>query len=607
MLTSPDRLARNYVHQMVLVEEWERCGCRVEFLDRPMSQDPHDQLLLQIRGAVAEYERVLIAERMRRGRQMKLKAGALLPWTIPPYGYRSAPDCPRDPCGVRIEPAEGAIVRELFARYLEEKGTLLSLAKHLLHLRLPSPRGNQRWSAASIRGLLINPVYTGKLYIGRSRSRPARIRRSATHPLGSPAHGQDSTPSEAWILIGTVPALINQEDFERVQVKLALNKKQATRNNKRYSYLLRALVSCGACQSACIARTTNGGLRYYICRCQAQPIYSQHDQRCRSRCIPAQQLDVLVWEDLCQLITQPDYIIDALQRARGGQWLPQHLQSRQQILRKAQVGITQQLERLTEAYLMAIIPLAEYQRRRSELEQKSQALEAQTKELEAQVDRQAELVQLGSSIEDFCRRIHTGLVNATFDQKRAMVELLVDRVLVAEGEIEIRYVVPTHPNSEKVRFCHLRKDYFDHIIQVLALAQANATRQRTLGFQRLDGCRIGGVLVNVHDPWHRVARCFYGFNQEAFCCRRIAFRCQQKIDRLAGGVDCTVQVPVLTLDPYIGLVYPVGLVGGPKMRPAALIEFRCIRLNPPPNAAGIHRKTALGQHLSHMLVRQRIS
>ena len=58
---------------MVLVEEWERCGCRVEFLDRPMSQDPHDQLLLQIRGAVAEYERVLIAERMRRGRQMKLK------------------------------------------------------------------------------------------------------------------------------------------------------------------------------------------------------------------------------------------------------------------------------------------------------------------------------------------------------------------------------------------------------------------------------------------------------------------------------------------------------------------------------------------------------
>ena len=171
-----------------------------------------------------------------------------------------------------------------------------------------------------------------------------------------------------------------------------------------------------------------------------------------------------MWEDLCQLITQPDYIIDALQRARGGQWLPQHLQSRKQTLRKAQAGISQQMERLTEAYLIAIIPLAEYQRRRSELEQKSVVLEAQAKELEAQVDRQAELVQLGSSIEDFCHRIQAGLANATFDQKRTIVELLIDRVLVANGEVEIRYVVPTHPSSEKVQFCHLRKDYFHNIV-----------------------------------------------------------------------------------------------------------------------------------------------
>jgi site-specific DNA recombinase len=98
------------------------------------------------------------------------------------------------------------------------------------------------------------------------------------------------------------------------------------------------------------------------------------------------------------------------------------------------------------------------------LEQKSQVLETQAKELEAQVDRQAELVQLGSSIEDFCRRIQAGLANATFDQKRTMVELLIDRVLGANGEVEIRYVVPTHPSSEKVQFCHLRKDYFHNIV-----------------------------------------------------------------------------------------------------------------------------------------------
>jgi site-specific DNA recombinase len=53
LITAPDRLARKYVHQVLLIEELEQHGCRVEFLERPMSQTPHDQLLLQIRGATA--------------------------------------------------------------------------------------------------------------------------------------------------------------------------------------------------------------------------------------------------------------------------------------------------------------------------------------------------------------------------------------------------------------------------------------------------------------------------------------------------------------------------------------------------------------------------
>ena len=97
LVTAPDRLARNYVHQMVILEELERHGISVVFIDRPPSDDPHEQLVVQIRGAVAEYERTLIADRMRRGRQAKLKAGRLLPWTNAPYGYRIHPERPRDP------------------------------------------------------------------------------------------------------------------------------------------------------------------------------------------------------------------------------------------------------------------------------------------------------------------------------------------------------------------------------------------------------------------------------------------------------------------------------------------------------------------------------
>ena len=464
LVTTPDRLARNYVHQMVLLEELERAGCTVEFLERPMSHDPHDQLVLQIRSAVAEYERTLITERMRRGRQMKLRAGLLLPWTTTPYGYRIDPERPRDPAGVRIDPAEGAIVRELFTRYLEAHETLRGLVKYVLGLGLPSPRGRARWSAASVRGILTNPTYTGQVYSGRKRMRPAQRRRSATHPIGQLAQGWDPVAPETWQLVATIPAMVSHEHFAQVQAKLALNQQRASRNNKTHAYLLRALVSCGVCQACCIARTTNGGLRYYVCRTKVVPRYAQPGQPCRSRHIPAQQLEDLVWHDLCELLCHPAQIAYALERAHGGHWLPQELQARQETLRTGRGTLETQVDRLTQAYLAEIIPLAEYQRRRQALEEKIQALETQITQLEAHVDRQAKVAGLVSSIEAFCQRVQAGLHSATFQQRRQLIELLIDRVVVTDGEVEIRYVIPTHPGSEYMRFCQLRKDYFHDVV-----------------------------------------------------------------------------------------------------------------------------------------------
>src|SRR4051812_15190116 len=95
----------------------------------------------QIRGAVAEYERTLITERMRRGRLRKLRAGTLLPWTRPPYGYRLDPERPRDPSGGRVEKAEGAVVRDLFAWFADEGATILAMRQRLAQLGIVSPRG----------------------------------------------------------------------------------------------------------------------------------------------------------------------------------------------------------------------------------------------------------------------------------------------------------------------------------------------------------------------------------------------------------------------------------------------------------------------------------
>ena len=211
-----------------------------------------------------------------------------------------------------------------------------------------------------------------------------------------------------------------------------------------------------------------------MCRCSVQPLYSQRDQRGHARYSPALQLDTLVWQDLYELLTHLESLLLALEHAQGGAWLPQDLQARRTTIQKATASVEQQLERLTDAYLHAILSRAESQRRRQDLERKQQTLALQAQQLEAQGDRRAETAGLATSIADFCQRVQTGSATATFAQKRTLVELLIDRVLVANGEVEIRYVFPTHPRSEKIRFCHLRKDYFHDVVEILALPDGDA-------------------------------------------------------------------------------------------------------------------------------------
>jgi len=173
-------------------------------------------------------------------------------------------------------------------------------------------------------------------------------------------------------------------------------------------------------------------------------------------------VDALVWEDLCQLLNEPEAIRFALERAHGGHWLPQDLQARRAALRRGQASVQQQIERLTEAYLAGVVGLDEFRRRRDGLDQKGQALDAQLRQLEAQVDRQTELARVGLSTEAFCRRVRAGLDQATWEQKRQLIEGLVARVVVTESQVEIRYVIPTSPQGEAPRFCHLRSHYRGH-------------------------------------------------------------------------------------------------------------------------------------------------
>lgn len=106
---NPDRLARKYAYQVLLLEEFRRVGCEVAFLHHPISDDPNDQLLLQIQGAIAEYERAVLAERFRRGKLQKARAGQFLGRA--PTAIAMRPDktrCPGTSSSTRLRPTWSA-------------------------------------------------------------------------------------------------------------------------------------------------------------------------------------------------------------------------------------------------------------------------------------------------------------------------------------------------------------------------------------------------------------------------------------------------------------------------------------------------------------------
>jgi site-specific DNA recombinase len=460
LMTAPDRLARKYVHQVLLMDELEGVGCRVEFLERPIKdEDPHDQLLLQIRGAVAEYERNLIVERMRRGRQAKLRSGTLLPWTFAPYGYILDTERPRDSSRVQIDPVKAEVVKQIFDWYTDPRQvvSLYWVAKQLSVDGIPTPRGYVRWNVATIHGILRNPAYAGTAYSGRTRTAPTRQRHSALKSVG-PGLAHRPTSPEDWIAI-TVPAIISQETFQLAQNRLNQNKQFARRNNTAYEYLLRALVSCGQCQLACTGRASASGHIYYVCKGRTEALRRAKGEQCIARFIPATQLDELVWQDLCHILTDPTCITYELERAQAGEWLPQALQARRQTLNKAMAQLQRQQARLLEVYLAEVINRDEFERKRHELTQTHSGLEQQLRQLEAQAQKQIDLAALAVGIQDFCQRVQPTMDTLNFAQRRQLVELLIDRIVVTDGSVEIRYVIPTSPKGEIERFCHLYKDY----------------------------------------------------------------------------------------------------------------------------------------------------
>ena len=170
---SADRLARVYAYQVIVLDELARHGVGVRFTDAPpIDDDPQAKLLTQVQGVIAEYERAKIAERYRRGKLFRSRAGEVLAWRTP-YGYRRRPRDAHRPARLEVFEPEAAVVRRIFDDYVHGGHSLREIIRRLAADQIPPPTGRDRlWRTSTLSKLLRNEAYIGRVYVNRTEAVP---------------------------------------------------------------------------------------------------------------------------------------------------------------------------------------------------------------------------------------------------------------------------------------------------------------------------------------------------------------------------------------------------------------------------------------------------
>ena len=432
----PDRLARNYVHQALVLEELARFGVSVIFLEGGHADDPQGRLLAQIQAAVAEFERTKIVDRNRRGKLWRARQGEVVSGAVP-YGYRKVRTAPGLPGRVEVCQEEAEVIRQAFDWHANEGLSIRQIAIRLIEAEIPSPKGKPIWHPATVDALLRQEAYAGTLYYNRRTTRadaPRLPRHSAEHqPLTQPR------PREEWIGIA-VPPLVDLGTWSRSQAQHSRNARFSPRHASPERYLLRYLVHCGECgqvRQAHRRAKPNGEYRYYRCT-TALPMHLRAEKlRCSQPSARADELDELVWNEVTRHLDHPDLILRACA-------IPAEKTLTTDATRQL-TDLRSQQARLIDAYQAGVISLRDLEARRRPITDRIGELEQLTRHTEHHRLSQAELKQ---RIDDFASEVTHGLAAMDFARRQQLIRTVLDKVVVSGSRVEILFNIPL-PHAPK--------------------------------------------------------------------------------------------------------------------------------------------------------------
>lgn len=195
-----------------------------------------------------------INRRLQRGRLASVKEGKYL-GSKAPYGYNRVRI--KGDKGWTLEPneAEAEIVRLIFSLYVdgvEENGESQRIGTGLIAKRLNTmgvkPQHSEIWTVPTVRDILINPVYIGKI---RWNGRPTVKKRvNGEVKLSRPR----SAPSDVVLVDGLHPAIITEEIFNKAQEFMKSNPPRPIGERGVVKNPLSGLLVCGICGRKMVRR-----------------------------------------------------------------------------------------------------------------------------------------------------------------------------------------------------------------------------------------------------------------------------------------------------------------------------------------------------------------
>jgi len=446
LIYAPDRLSRKYAYQVLLTEEFCRHGVETIFLKSAAAETPEERLMLQFQGMIAEYERAQIAERTRRGKRHRAKAGCVNVLCGAPYGYRYIRKSEHSQAYYDIVEAQAEVVRKIFAWYTQELLSIGAIARRLNEEQVPTRSGRGLWERSTVWGMLRNPAYHGSACFGKTE---ICARRRMTRPLrqkgGYSRRCSSSREKERsqWIEIA-VPALVSPATFASAQERLAQNKQRSLRNTQEPT-LLQGLLVCEQCGYALYrtsTRTTRRQIKYY--RCLGSDRYRHlRGPACSCRPIRQDYLDDLVWQEVLRLLRTPQLIQAELERRRTESLNSSAVQQRQEQVSRELTRLGQQMDKLLDAYQEGLIALADLRKRSPEIKKKLGALEQEQQNLKVRAVQDKRWIEVSNSMETFLGRLNETAQTMTPGERQKLLRLLVKQITVGKDLITVHHSIPT--------------------------------------------------------------------------------------------------------------------------------------------------------------------